>query len=446
MTQPEFRINPFSPDAPVAPELFAGRTTEITQVKGALASTCRGASQHVLVQGERWMGKTSIALYVRNMAQAADQVFTPDARFFTAFCRLGACRDLDEVCAVILDQFRTLQNDVRHRVLDVLSQVRGLTVGMFGVQLERDTTRPPLVATFPTILERIIEEARITHNAFLVILDETEHVSALPGTASFLKTLFEQLGADGFRDVMFLMTATPDGVERLVGDHASFPRLFRYVDLDPMTRDESDELFRKALDRGDPEVSITDRALQIAHTYSDGFPGMLQELGYAAFEVNDDDEVDDDDLIDGLMGTVVHKGALETLYDKHFRRTLTKQLLSERYREILDVVAWSNSDVISYGEISSALEGKLDAKKIGGYLSQLVRRDVLRKVEGTKGQYTLPSRMLRMWLRLEHIRQGRRRPVPPTPSGSSRGPGKAPPRGRPSTARRRSSAGSGRRA
>jgi len=405
----ELRVNPFTPDQPVAPELFAGRADEIGQVKAALLRTLGGRGEHILIQGERWMGKSSTALYIENLAKEADRVLKPGGSFFTACCRLGACRDVEEVCVVILDQFRTLQNSLRNRALDFLSQVRGLTIGMFGVQLDRDPTRPPLVPIFPRVFERLIQEARESHNAFLIILDETEHASSLQGMASFLKTLLEQLAADGFRDVMFLMTATPDGVERLVEDHPSFPRLFRHVNLAPMSRQESDELFRKALDRGDPVVSITEEALGLGHFYSDGFPGVLQEIGYSAFDINRDEVIDRFDLTQGMLGPNGVKGAVDTLYDKHFHRILTQRLLSDRYRDILAVVAdsaiSSPSETVSFREISAALSGKLNTRSMGGYLAQLVRRGVLRKTEGKRGEYALASRMLGLWLRLDRFRR-----------------------------------------
>jgi hypothetical protein len=47
--------NPFSPDMPVAPSLFAGRTAEITQISTALSDAVHGTARHLLIQGERWI-------------------------------------------------------------------------------------------------------------------------------------------------------------------------------------------------------------------------------------------------------------------------------------------------------------------------------------------------------------------------------------------------------
>lgn len=409
-SHPKFRINPFRPDDPVEPELFAGRNGEIQQIETALFNLYQKKAQRILVQGERWIGKSSIARYTEAMATGANLLLNvDDANFYATFIRLGSCRNLDEICVALINGFKRCENTAKRKIFSLLSSIKGLQVGPLGVQFDIDTTREILVPTFPSLLESLLDEAKTTYKGFLIILDETEKVSALLGVASFLKTLFEQLDADGYSNVMFLVTATPEGVSKLTFDHPSFPRLFRHVNLRLMEEDESRDLLGKALKKGFPLVKIEESAVEFIHHYSDGLPSLLQELGFVSFEANSDDKIDEDDVIAGIVGLrPLVKGALDTLYDKHFRKILTEDLLSDRYRTILNVFAKSKDEVLSSADIRAVLEPSHDWQ-IAPYLGNLVKRGILNRLPGELGKYRMASRMLTLWLRLGEVREERTR-------------------------------------
>lgn len=399
------KINPFTPDTPVEPALFAGRQSETGQIRTALYNTYADKAQHILVRGDKWIGKSSIARYAKSMATMANVIFQDEkANFFTGFCRLGSCRSLSEVCISLIDNFKNVQSSVRIRIFELLSKIQGLNIGPFGVQFAQDAKKDFIVATFPTLLERLLEEAKGSYRGFMVILDETEYISSLPGIASFIKTLLEELYGDGYRNIMFLLTATPEGIERFTSDHASFPRLFRYVDLDLMDKGETLELIKKALWAGEPVVSIDDSAIEFIHHYSGGFPGVAQELGYAIWEANTDDVIDERDCLEGTAGVPGKvKGAMDTLYDKHFKKVLTPELLSYEYWAILGVIATSRDAMVTFDTLKEKLRS-IPSKRLAGYLGNLVKKGVIRRTQvGRKSGYEIASQMLKIWLRLKQI-------------------------------------------
>ena len=127
--------NPFTPDLPVVPQLFAGHGTEIQQISNGLSGAIRGTPQHILVQGERWIGKTSIARYAEALAimyKTSSPGETRDA-FYVSFCSLGSCSSIEDVCLILLDSFKRTQDSLKEKVFKLLGQIQGLTVGPVGL-------------------------------------------------------------------------------------------------------------------------------------------------------------------------------------------------------------------------------------------------------------------------------------------------------------------------
>ena len=63
------RINPFQPNSPVAPGMFAGRITHLKSLEEALRQTRGDRPKHFMLSGERGIGKTSLLQYFKWMAQ-----------------------------------------------------------------------------------------------------------------------------------------------------------------------------------------------------------------------------------------------------------------------------------------------------------------------------------------------------------------------------------------
>jgi hypothetical protein len=402
--------NPFSPDMPVTPNLFGGRTAEIKQISTALSDAVNGMPRHLLIQGERWIGKTSIARYAEALAQMRG-TYPDDTRasFFVSFCSLGSCFSIEDLCLNILDSFKRLQNTAKEKVFRLLGAIQGIQIGPVGITLNRDPQETPFrVAEFPHILEGVLKSVSDHYQAFLIIMDETERASKIQGVASVLKDTLEHLDRVGIRNLVTIMTATQECVDAFTADHPSFPRLFRYVNLKLMGSSECKELIDKALNAGWPPTKMIRDGYDFIYHYSDGFPGLVQELAYSAFEVNTNGTITRDDFIDGVLGARGHKGALDTIFDKHFRKTLTKDLLSDRYREILEAVDEYGDDEFSYRTIVEKL-GSSCSWQAGPYIGILVKRGVLQRVAGKKGKYRFTSRMLPLWIRLNGIEKLHRR-------------------------------------
>src|ERR1700689_2581090 len=90
--------NPFTPHQPIDPTYFAGRFQEILKINSALNQSRHEKTQHLLLTGDRGIGKTSLALYARYLAKTPNDAFKSDFRFATAYFTVERDMKLDDVC------------------------------------------------------------------------------------------------------------------------------------------------------------------------------------------------------------------------------------------------------------------------------------------------------------------------------------------------------------
>ena len=70
--------SPFSPGQPVPAEFFVGRIPEIERLQGSAEAAASGRLQVAFLDGERGIGKSSLASTVRSVAERELNVIAPD--------------------------------------------------------------------------------------------------------------------------------------------------------------------------------------------------------------------------------------------------------------------------------------------------------------------------------------------------------------------------------
>jgi hypothetical protein len=334
-------FNAFEPDNPVDPRLFAGRKRELATINQALVQTLKRRSRHILVRAERWLGKTSLADYIKESAPNVHKLASIDeVSFEVVFRRFGSCVNLDEAALLILNDFKTMLGS-SDELMDYVKQIKGLTIGPLGIEFSGEK-EINLRLHLSEMVIKLLKQYGDEEKAYLYILDETRQLSHIPGSANLLKDLLEALNQERLRNVMFLITVTPQDDERFRNDHESFQRLFRYVELGPLTDEESRGFLHDTLAKHCvPNLKIEEATLYEAARLSSGFPGFLQEIGFWLFEVGKKKEspLSEAELelaVNGNDNTI--QGALDALYRKHFKHDL-EGLTSEQYEEILSTIA-----------------------------------------------------------------------------------------------------------
>ena len=75
------RINPFKPNSPVPTAMFAGRYDEIKELETGLFQTQKGYSSNFLITGERGIGKSSLMMLLKYVADGNFTTFDNENLF-----------------------------------------------------------------------------------------------------------------------------------------------------------------------------------------------------------------------------------------------------------------------------------------------------------------------------------------------------------------------------
>jgi Cdc6-like AAA superfamily ATPase len=75
------RINPFRPNSPVNPGMFVGRVAELERLETSLLQTRADQPGHFMITGERGIGKTSLLIYLRYLAEGRIKIGNDSVNF-----------------------------------------------------------------------------------------------------------------------------------------------------------------------------------------------------------------------------------------------------------------------------------------------------------------------------------------------------------------------------
>lgn len=278
----------FTPGAPVSRyAIFAGRWDQVMEVVNATTNS----GQHVVMYGERGVGKTSLA----NVLEEIFQTIDPE-KF--AFYRVN-CNTSDDFTSLWAKIFREM-----------------------GIQNSGD----------PTTLTPTPEDVRYhlarSPRSLIVIdeLDRLEDDEALSLLADTIKSL-----SDHAVPSTLVLVGVADSVDELIGDHQSVERALVQV---PMPRMKVEEL-REIIDKGLAELKMTasqsvkDRIARL----SEGLPHYTHLLSLHAFQraVVDDREVADSRDVDAAISAAVAKAqhSIKSAYQLAIRSPRPENLFAE---------------------------------------------------------------------------------------------------------------------
>lgn len=298
----------FTPSAPVSErDLFAGRGRQLKSVLDAIGRT----GQHVIVYGERGVGKTSLALVLREIL-AAD-----DAESLAAYVSCTIGDSFDSIWRNVLKQV-PLRRDVPQTGFVRSSQT------FDGTLAERV---PDAAMTATTVREwlQLVGDARRT----VVIVDEFDRLEQREVTTQFADTI--KTLSDHRVSATVILLGVADSIETLIEEHASVDRALVQVRMPRMSDGELELILRRGLRRA--QMAIAPAAVHTIVRLSQGLPNYTHELAllagrqalsYLRTNVTDDDV---DAAIEGAVSareasvSSSHAGAISSpqrghLYEK----------------------------------------------------------------------------------------------------------------------------------
>jgi hypothetical protein len=294
--------NPFAPGAGQRPPELAGRTKEVDAFEVVLERVARGRPERSLVlTGLRGVGKTVLLGELRSMAikhgwGAGKIEARPDAdlRRPLSAALHRAIRDL------------AVQHRAPERVESVLGVLKAFALRATpdGAKL-RDRWQPgidvpatqgradsgDIEIDLVELLSEVAELAQDVGTGVAVLIDEMQDVA--PDDISALCAACHELSQSG-APLVVVGAGLPHLPAVLSASKSYSERLFRYVRIDRLDREDADQAVIAPVSRENAE--ITPEALDALFDASSGYPYFIQAYGKAAWDAAPADPITEKDV------------------------------------------------------------------------------------------------------------------------------------------------------
>lgn len=242
--------------------MFAGRSTLLRSLSNAYQRRQRDPFLTTLISGARGTGKTSLLTVAGERAKASGWV--------TA--------DVSAIPGMLEDIIERTTDGASHLVVtESTTKITGLGIGqLFNLELEYPDQA---TGNWRTRMNRLLDQLAETNTGLLITVDEvTTNLDEMITLASVYQHFVREN-----RKVALLMAGLPHNVSQLLRDKSvSFLRRAKQVQLGRISDTDIEAAFAKTLRNGGK--SICEEDMPAALKAIDGFPFMMQLVGYHIWE------------------------------------------------------------------------------------------------------------------------------------------------------------------
>ena len=232
------------------------------------------------------------------------------------------------------------------------------------------------------------------------------------------KLLTERLTKRGCERVLLGLAGLPVLIPKLRESHESSPRVFTTLHLEPLEEQERVDVVRRGLAEAKEETGIvteiTEEAEVLISNLSEGYPHFIQQFSFCAFDEDQDNVIDMDDVFNGAYR---ENGALQQLGHKYFHVQYYDQISSDDYRKVLHAMADHLDGYVQRSEILKVSGVK--ESTLNNALRALKDRSIILANERKAGEYRLPTKSFAVWIKAIAAgeKNGRHRDEPKLPFG-----------------------------
>lgn len=295
----------FTPSAPIdSQELFAGRLEQISQVISAVSQK----GQHVILYGERGVGKTSLANVISQIMRSFSE---------------------QEVQSVIvncdgIDDFTSLWQKI-FREFDSLREYGDFPSEEITPEFIRYTLQKNLGKT-------------------IIVVDELDRLGGSPVATELLADTIKTL-SDHLVDTTLILVGVADSVNELIAEHASIERSLVQVQMPRMSVGESYELLNKRF--GLIKMEARDAIEERIAFLSQGLPSYTHLLALHASQraiARNSDVIELSDL-DSAIQMAVEKAYQSILSAYHRATSSSRETI---YAQVLLACALAKKDNLGF--------------------------------------------------------------------------------------------------
>ena len=388
--------SPFRPGQPVPIEFFIGRIREVERLRGMVKASSEGKFRIGFVSGERGIGKSSLASFVRHLSEHESQV---------AGCHvfLGGVEDLNEMLRRTFDRLlkESMDKPWHEQIRNFFgNHVR--QVGLFGVTLElnlQDSDWSTLAHDFVPTVRRLLNEIKNQKRALFLILDDINGLEGSEVFANWLKSTVDEISTSQQKmPLCILVVGLEERRQELVSKQPSLARVFELIDIAPWSDDEAMDFYRKSFDAVSARVAPADM-LQLVR-FTGGLPVLAHEIGNAVWRTARGLEIDSREVRDGILT------AAEVIGRKLLEPQVFSAIRSERYRSILRKMSGEPRTHFRRSELLDRLTGE-EKNVMDNFLRRMKRLGALETDPEVKGGYRFPNLLHTLYFLMESQRISR---------------------------------------
>ena len=388
--------SPFTPGQPVSAEFFTGRMEQVEELLTMVRMARTKGLQVGWISGERGMGKSSLASFIGYLAER-------DEKAVVAHVHLGGVRDLEGlVREAHLQLLKDNESKSWGKALWGAFGERVERVGLFGTEIKLKITQDELSATvssFSDSLGHILKNAAKGRKVMVLIFDDINGLAENPDFSHWLKSMVDSEVTSG-RDnrVCLIFAGLEERRQQMEKINPSVIRIFRpLIDIQPWIPEESMDFFESSFAKGN--CVVEEDALEQLARYSGGLPIMAHELGHAIWEILENKEITDLDVLTGAIT------AAERIGGRFLKHNVIQALQSKHYRSILGKIAQDTHflEIEFSREQLHALPLTADEKKkLDNFINRMRKLGAIVPVEdGRRGVYRFATYLHRLYFFLE---------------------------------------------
>lgn len=374
--------SPFRPGQPVPGEFFVGRMEEIERLRAMVRRSANGRFGIGFVSGERGIGKSSIAGFVRRLVERHDD--TVGCHVF-----LGGVQDLGEMLRRSFD--RLLKESIDRPWHE---QVRGFfgnrvrQVGLFGVTLELALSETDVAAIqhdFVPSIRRLLDQLGDRKRSLFLILDDINGLAQSAAFANWLKSSVDEIAtSEQPTRLCILVVGLEERRAELIANQPSLARVFDLVDITPWSDEEAREFYRNSFRVAG--ATIGEREIAFLVRFTGGLPVLAHEIGDAVWRESRTLEIRRADALRGVTT------AAEVVGRKLLAPRIFKAVRSERYRSILRRISAEPTIRFTRAELLERLPAK-ERRVLDSFLRRMRQLGALDSDPEVKGGYRFPNRL-----------------------------------------------------
>jgi hypothetical protein len=399
------KFNPYRPGSIVAPGMFSGRQNELFGIERCLFQTKNGNPRHFLIEGERGIGKSSLMLFVKNLASGKlTSSDNSNFNFLVIDIELNSnstdIEIINKIGATLRSQLMSSVElkTVAKGILDFLSNWK-----ILGIEYKKS-------GNFLDPIEAIDDLARAVRDLMacvghlldgvVLLIDEADKPEVgASKLGEMIKLLTERLTRIGCENVCIGLAGLPTLMPKLRASHESSPRIFESMALGALSIDDRKNVINRGLDIANERIQektiINSDAIDMLAIVSEGYPHFLQEFAYASFEEDKDNIIS---VVDVQNSIFKSGGAIYQLGKRYFESMYYEKISSPDYRKVLQGMASYLDSWLTRQEIAK-LSGVRETQ-LNNALVALRSRNIILYNDEKRGEYRLPTRSFAVWLKI----------------------------------------------